>query len=116
MDDAVDVLSKLANRSTDLASRCLEAAQAVLCHSSYPFCFNNTSSQKICKETCDLFRRGGTCAAVISASGVNSDIQGMVLSNCDHRMDSAGDFPECILVPFQEDVNGKKKGDGYFTN
>ena len=79
--------------------RCLEAAQAVVCHSSFPFCFNNVTRRKVCSRTCDLFRKGGACADVIDA-GAHPDVMNAIFSSCDGRVDEGGAYPECIHVPF----------------
>jgi len=94
----IGTLEDLTTAALNETSRqCLEAAQAVVCHSSFPFCFSNVTQRKVCSRTCDLFRMGGACANVIDAA-THPEVVNAIFSNCDSRVDEAGAFPECIHV------------------
>ena len=99
IDKIISDLERLEVNSSEAEARCLNAAQAVVCHSSYPFCYNHNISRKVCKATCDLFRSGGPCASVIDPQRF-PEAHAVIFSNCDNRTDSAGEYPECIHVPF----------------
>lgn len=100
VESAVSVLEQAAANSSGLMTECLNLAQAVLCHSVFPFCYDIDNPRKVCKNTCDLFRPGGHCASIVNQETFPIAHQ-IILSNCDSRIDPAGSYPECVHVPFE---------------
>ena len=85
--------------SYEIFSKCVELAKALVCHSVYPACDAATlDTRKICKNTCDLFASGGTCADVLDPQ-VFPDVSRLMLDNCDTRVNPAGTSPECVPIP-----------------
>ena len=95
----VDVLHQALDNSSQLVVECLTLAHAVVCHTSFPFCYDHETPRKICKSTCDIFRPGGVCASTIDQPDF-LEVEGVIFSNCDDRITPAGSKPECIHAPF----------------
>ena len=98
---AVDVLNGLSNASVSegLYEQCVEFARALVCHSSYPLCTEPLMPRRVCNHSCSLFSVGGVCDGVIDWTGYE-DVFEMMMSNCDPRINPAGESPECVYLPF----------------
>ena len=101
VDGIISILDQAAVNSSQSRTECLNLAQAVICHSVFPFCYDRNSPSQICKNTCDIFRPGGPCGNIINEETFPG-AQELIFLNCDVRSDPAGTSPECIHVPFGE--------------
>lgn len=87
----------LSSDASELMTKCLDVAEAMVCHSVFPFCTGPLTSRKLCKNTCDHFRENGSCDGVIDWD-LFPDVYQLILSNCDEREFPGGEAPECVHV------------------
>ena len=88
--------------NTMIRSQCIAFAEAILCHTFYPYCASTPdlpSPQLICNHTCAVLT-DGPCSGLLDSDADAIELQNLLLSNCDARVKPAGDAPECFAVPF----------------
>lgn len=104
VDNAVGTLMSFElNATASLVANCFKLAQAMLCHSAFPFCSstNRGTTREVCKNTCDVFGPGGVCENVVAWEELFPDIYELMLSNCDTRVNPGGSSPECVHVSLE---------------
>ena len=113
--DASNAIKNLSEDPNSLSS-CLQLAQAIVCHSVYPYCDSNALlnyrqalARPICNDTCEIFTDGGECSGIIDPS---SDLFALLMSNCDASGQVAGDSPECIYISLEAPGKGNSLPNG----
>ena len=82
-------------------SKCVAFAQAVVCHSLYPYCdpsSDSPSARSVCLEACNILTTG-VCRDVFD--GLASNMTTLIASGCNTVAKEGGDSPECIHVSLE---------------